>query len=81
MALPACCLIEQQVPVHVAGKTGTAETDPTAEKKSHAWFEAYAPYEDPEIVIVALVENSGEGAQYAAPVVREALTWYFTHPH
>jgi penicillin-binding protein 2 len=74
----ACCLIEQQVPVHVAAKTGTAETDPTGNRPPHAWFEAYAPFEDAKIVIVVLVENSSEGAIYAAPAVRETLTWYFT---
>jgi penicillin-binding protein 2 len=74
----ACCLIEQQVPVHVAGKTGTAETDPGGNRKPMAWFEAFAPYENPQIVVVALVENSGEGAEYAAPAVRETLQYYFT---
>ncbi len=76
----ACCKIEQTVPVAVAAKTGTAETDPDGKRKPHAWFEAYAPYEDPQIVIVALVENSGEGAQFAAPAVRETLQWCFSRP-
>ncbi len=76
----ACCLIEQQVAVRVAGKTGTAETDTTGKRKPQAWFEAFAPYENPKIVIVALVENSGEGAEYAAPAVRETLNWYFSTP-
>lgn len=73
----ACCLIQQEVPVAVAAKTGTAETDPTGKRKPHAWFTAFAPYEDPQIVIVVLVENSGEGAEYAAPAVRGTLSWYF----
>ncbi len=76
----ACCIMEQQVPVHVAGKTGTAETDPGGNRKPHAWFEAFAPYEDPKIVVVAMVENSGEGAEYAVPAVRETLAWYFSQP-
>jgi penicillin-binding protein 2 len=74
----ACCLIEQQVPVKVAAKTGTAETDPDGKRKPQGWFEAYAPYEDPQIVMVVLIENSGEGAQYAAPAVREVLKWFFS---
>jgi penicillin-binding protein 2 len=81
----ACCLIKQQVPVEVAAKTGTAETvvhdagtDPALQNKPHAWFEAFAPYDNPQIVIVVLVEHAGEGAQYAAPAVRETLQWYFT---
>jgi penicillin-binding protein 2 len=73
-----CCQIEKQVPVHVAAKTGTAETDPNGNRKPHSWFEAFAPYEDPSIVVVVLVENAGEGAFYAGPAVRETLAWWFT---
>jgi penicillin-binding protein 2 len=73
----ACCLIEKEVKVPVAGKTGTAETDPTGKRKAHAWFSAFAPYNDPSIVVVVLIENSGEGSQFAAPAVRETLAWHF----
>lgn len=73
----ACCKIEQEVPVAVAGKTGTAETDPTNNKKPNSWFTSFAPYDDPQIVTVILIENAGEGAQYAAPATRDFLTWYF----
>jgi penicillin-binding protein 2 len=76
----ACCMIEEQVSVAVAAKTGTAETDPGGKRKPHAWFTAFAPYNDPKIVIVALVENSGEGSEFAAPAVREVLAWCFTQP-
>lgn len=76
----ACCFIEQQVPVKVGAKTGTAETDPTGNRKPHAWFTAFAPYDSPQIEIVVLVENSGEGAQFAAPAVRETLAWCFNRP-
>ncbi len=74
----ACCLIEKEVPVHVAAKTGTAETDPNGNRKPNSWFEAFAPYEDPNIVMVVLVENAGEGAFFAAPAVRESLAYWFT---
>lgn len=76
----ACCKIKQEVPVVVAGKTGTAETDPDGKRKAHSWFEAYAPADDPQIVIVALIENAGEGAQFSAPAVREMLAYCFTRP-
>lgn len=75
----ACCKIEQEVPVKVAGKTGTAETDPENKRKPHAWFTSFAPFDDPRVVTVILIENAGEGAQYAAPATREVLKWYFTH--
>lgn len=81
-----CCSTNREVPVPVAGKTGTAETSSEGldgknqRTKPHAWFEAYAPADNPEIVVVALVEYSGEGAEFALPVVRDTLKWYFTNP-
>lgn len=58
-----------------AGKTGTAEDPP---RLSHAWFGAYAPYENPEILVVAFAENSGGGGgKVAAPMVRRVLEEYF----
>ncbi len=59
----------------VAGKSGTAEAPPG---KSHTWFGAYAPYDKPEIVVVAFVEHSGGGGgSTAAPIVRQVLEAYF----
>jgi len=67
--------------VEVAGKTGTAEffgpRDSEGNLPTHAWFVAFAPYNDPEIVVVVLIENSGEGAFYAVPVAAEVLRAYF----
>ncbi|NMB54835.1 MAG: penicillin-binding protein 2, partial [Leptolinea sp.] len=71
----------------IAGKTGTAEyCDNIAQAAnlctpgnwpSHAWFMAYAPYDDPEIAAVAFVYNGGEGASVAAPIVRKVIDAYF----
>jgi penicillin-binding protein 2 len=59
----------------VSGKSGTAEDPP---RKSHAWFGAYGPTENPEIVVVAFAENSGGGGgSVAAPMVRQVLETYF----
>ncbi len=74
----ACCFMDRDVPVAVAGKTGSAETDPANNIPPHSWFEAFAPYDDPQIVTVVLLEKAGEGAQYAVPATRETLAWYFT---
>lgn len=82
----ACCKIKTEVPVQVAGKTGTAETSSQGFDgknpitKPHAWFTSYAPANDPKIVTVVLVENSGEGAEHAVPITKEILKWYFSTP-
>jgi len=61
----------------VAGKTGTAEAGDGGE--SHAWFASFAPYDDPEIVVVFL-ENGGEGSYRAAPLARDVLEVYYGLP-
>lgn len=63
------------LPVKVAGKTGTAQVSKT--KAPHAWFTAFAPYDNPEIVLTILIENGGEGSATAVPVAKEILAWYF----
>ena len=74
-----------ELPVQVAGKTGTAEDPP---RNSHAWFAGYAPaapytkldgtlVEDPEIAIVVMIENAGEGSAVAAPIFRRIVELYY----
>jgi penicillin-binding protein 2 len=70
-----------------AGKTGTAEyCDDVAQAKglcvtnswpTHSWYVGYAPYDDPEIAVVAFVYNGGEGASVAAPIVEQVMSAYF----
>lgn len=50
----------------VAGKTGTAENSMGI---PHAWFVSYFPYDDPQVVCVVVLENSGHGGEIAAPLV------------
>ena len=60
-----------------AGKTGTAEAPPGL---SHAWFGAYAPLDNPEVLIVAFAEHSGGGGgKVTAPMVLKVLEAYFGH--
>ena len=66
----------KNLPVAVAGKTGTAQFG--TEDKTHAWFISFAPYDNPEIAMAVLVEGGGEGHSSAVPVTREALNWYFS---
>ncbi len=62
--------------IAVAGKSGTAEDPP---RRSHAWFVSYAPYDAPEIVVAAFLENSGGGGgSEAGPICREVLQAYFS---
>lgn len=62
--------------INVAGKTGTAQFDSAEAGSTHAWFTAFAPYENPEIVITVLIEAGGEGSSAASPVVKETLKWW-----
>ncbi len=60
--------------VKVCGKTGTAQNP---HGKDHAWFICFAPLEKPEIAITVLVENSGFGSVFAAPIAKKMLEEYF----
>lgn len=61
--------------VRVGGKTGSAE-NPHGDK-THAWFVAAAPLEDPIIVVAVLMENAGGGGAIAAPVAGRILNQFF----
>jgi len=76
----------------VAGKTGTAqvvsmkdseEIDPEEETpyshRDHAWFVAFAPYENPEVAVSVIIEHGGHGGHTAAPIAGEILKTYFSH--
>jgi penicillin-binding protein 2 len=72
------------LPIAVAGKTGTAEyCDDVARElqqcqfgswPTHAWTLAYAPYDDPEIIILAFAYHGGEGGTVARPLSRVGET-------
>ena len=76
----------------IAGKTGTAEyiarldpnkgpTEDNIRKRSHAWFAGFAPYDDPQIEVLVLVEGAGDmndgSATIAVPAVTEIMQSYF----
>ena len=64
------------LPITSAAKTGTAQFDAKNPNRSHAWFTAFAPYENPQIAIVVLIEDGGEGGVNSMPVVRDTLNWW-----
>lgn len=66
----------QALPVAVAGKTGTAQFG--ADKKTHGWFASFAPYDNPELVMIILVEDQSENETYhAVPITQALYNWYF----
>lgn len=77
--------IGQDIGYRMAGKSGTAqvveirqgqtydERELNEYQRKHAWFVGFAPADDPQIVLVALVENGGGGSAVAAPVVRQVI--------
>lgn len=60
-----------------AGKTGTSQFG--SEDKTHAWYSSFAPYEQPELAMIVLVESGGEGHDWAVPVTKEIYQWYFDY--
>lgn len=80
---------ERSTKVDVAGKTGTAQVSRVGMKsgidqhllwyfnRDHAWFGGFAPYNDPEIAIVVLVEHGGGGGHNAAPIAMRLFEDYF----
>jgi len=67
------------LPITSAGKTGTAQIGGTEE--THAWFTGFAPYENPEIAVVILIEEGGEGSSTAVPVAENIFRWWATNRH
>jgi penicillin-binding protein 2 len=68
----------------VAGKTGTAQTgkfhkegEEGDENNSHSWFASFAPYKDPKIAVVVLIEHGGFGAKASTPTAMEIYQGYF----
>ncbi|MGO2479514.1 MAG: penicillin-binding protein 2 [Pseudoalteromonas sp.] len=73
-----------------AGKTGTAQVvniaqgkryDADSLKERHrdnAIYTGFAPYNDPQIVVSIIVENTGGGSSVAAPIARQLMDYYFS---
>lgn len=60
--------------IEVAGKTGTAQNP---HGQNHGWFITYAPYDNPEIAIAVLMEQSGYGSVSAAPMAALLMEQHF----
>lgn len=73
--------------LNIGGKTGTAQVvrqeahdlgrKARPHHEDHALFTAYAPYENPELVVTVLIEHGGHGGAVAAPIARRIFRKYF----
>lgn len=62
------------LPISVAAKTGSAQV---GRGKTNAFFAGYAPVDNPQLLILVLIENAREGSLNAVPVAREVFLWYY----
>lgn len=81
------------LPVVVAGKTGTSQVTSISQStihrlkesqleyyhRSHAWITTYAPYEDPQFVVTVLVEHGGHGGSTSGPMAADIYHWLYEH--
>lgn len=74
--------------LNAAGKTGTTQVralhtgrrdgdEVYFRDRDHAWYVAYAPYEDPRVVVAVFIEHGGQGSRAAAPVAMRIIERYF----
>lgn len=64
-------------PYPIAGKTGTAENQLERSGKPHSWFASFGPYGDRStIATIVMIENVGEGVQFAAPATKQIYEAY-----
>ncbi|MBI4948283.1 penicillin-binding protein 2 [Candidatus Berkelbacteria bacterium] len=65
--------------IEVAAKTGTAQFS-ASKKNTHSWITAFAPYDNPKIIVAVIVEGGGTGFTAAAPVAKNMLENFFKLP-
>lgn len=68
------CKLLQTLHFTAGGKTGTAQW--SNNHADHAWFTAFAPFNNPKIVVTVLVEEGESGSFSAMPVTKEFLNWW-----
>ena len=69
-------------PVPIAGKTGTAQKNPSSDQYDQSWWCGYGPVDEPQppsLVVCALIENGGFGADAAAPAALQVFKQFFHH--
>jgi penicillin-binding protein 2 len=75
----ASALTLNQLGIPMGAKTGTAQLRKGADGKDllNAWVGVFAPYDDPQIVLLVMAEEVHEGTVAVLPVAKEVLGWYF----
>ncbi|MBS4031046.1 MAG: penicillin-binding protein 2 [Clostridiales bacterium] len=68
----------RDLPVKVAGKTGSAQVNLSGTQKAHSLFVGYAPADAPEIALAVIVEHGGLGGQAAVPVAKQIFDKYYS---
>jgi penicillin-binding protein 2 len=71
--------------IGIGGKTGTTQVvgisaytkDVPRKYRDHAWFVAYAPSDNPQIVVAVFVEHGGHGSTVAAPIAKRIIEAYY----
>lgn len=70
--------------IEFCGKTGTAQvvsldkrSGGNKDMKNNAWFVGFAPRRNPDIVVAVLVQSSGFGSQFSAPIARDIVKAYY----
>ena len=66
-----------KLPVQVAAKSGTAETNSPGGRPPHSWYVAFAPYPSPDLLATVLVEEGKEGVSVSAPAIAEVFARHF----
>jgi penicillin-binding protein 2 len=65
------------LPLEIGAKTGSAQVENNS--KTNAFFVGFAPFENPEVAILILIENAREGSSNTVPVAKDAFLWYYDH--
>jgi len=83
--------IMHDLPIIVAGKTGTSQVTAIPQStvhrlkeheleyfhRSHAWITTYAPYDDPQFIVTVLIEHGGHGGSTSAPMAADIYKWLY----
>lgn len=67
------------LPIALAGKTGTAQAGGDTEKDTHAWFTSFGPVMQSRYVVTVLLEKGGAGDREAVPVAKAIWKWLLEH--